>query len=179
MTRYKINYDNIIKKNKKYNTTYGELTSEGLDSLFQNINIDDKTFYDLGSGKGSVIINAINNYPGLKKGVGIEYVEDRHNIAVKKSMLLDNNKKNKIEFIHGDFTSDSINLSDADLIYISNLCLSEETNKEIANKINREVKNGTVIFSSKQIPLKNVKDCKTTNVNQTWKKGSNIYINKI
>ena len=179
MTKYQIEYNNNLKINKKYATTYGELTKEGLESLFENIDTTNKTFYDLGSGKGSVIINAINNYPELKKGVGIEYVIDRHEEALERKFSLSDDKKEKIEFIQGDFTSDNINLSDADLIYISNLCLSGETNKDIAEKINKEVKSGTIVFSSRQIPLKNVSKCYRTNVNQTWKLGSNIFVNKL
>lgn len=175
MSRYKIYYDNYI--GKKYNTTYGELTNEGLTTLFKNVNTENKTFYDLGSGKGNVIMNAIKNYPNLKKAIGIEYVKERHNEAIEKSATIEN--KEKIEFIQGDFTGADISLHDADLIYISNLCLSEETNKEIADKINREVKSGGIIFSSKQIPLKNVAYRSTTNVNQTWKNDSNIYISRL
>jgi ubiquinone/menaquinone biosynthesis C-methylase UbiE len=174
MTKYRIYYDDL---NKKYYTTYGELTNKGLIEMFKNIDTRDKTFYDLGSGKGSVVINAINNYPELKKAIGIEYVKERHDEAIKRKYEMRNS--DKINFMQGDFTSNDFNISDADLIYISNLCLSEETNKEIAEKINKEVKSGTYVFSSKQIPLKNVSKCYQTKVNQTWKEGSNIYVNKL
>lgn len=177
MSKYKIHYSDNLNISKKYVTTYGELTNEGLIEMFKKIDTNNKTFYDLGSGKGSVIINAIKNYPNLKKAIGIEYVKKRHDEAeIKKSNI---SEKDKVKFIQGDFTSNDVNLSDANLIYISNLCLSEETNKDIAEKINREVKSGTYVFSTKQIPLKNVSKCYQTKVNQTWKEGSNIYINKL
>ena len=78
------------------------------------------------------------------------------------------------KFIEGDFTDDKIDLSDADLIYISNLFLSDKTNNEIADKINREVKEGGSIFN-----LKNVKNCFMRDVNQSWNKNNQIYVNKL
>ena len=172
MTRYRIFYNST--ENKNINTTYGELTKEGLKTLFTKIDTFGKTFYDLGSGKGSVIINAVNDYPDLKKVVGIEYVKARHDEALNRTKGI-----SKVELYQGDFTSNNFNLGDADLIYISNLCLSDETNKKIAEKINREVKGGTRVFSSRSIPLKNIADSYNINVKQTWKNDSNIYVNKL
>ena len=71
MKIYKINYfsnpiegnsDESVFKEKKYAYTYGELTKNGLESILKNINCIDKIFYDLGSGKGNVIINSIKLY---------------------------------------------------------------------------------------------------------------------
>ena len=173
MVKYHIDYN----FNKKYNLTYGELTNDGLKTMLNEIDTENKVFYDLGSGKGSVVINAVNNFPNLKKSVGIEIVKDRHNDAINKRDKED--LKDKIEFIQEDIFSDKINLQDADIIYISNLCFSEEMNNSIAKKIDNEVKSGTIVFTSRKIPLENVGETSNTSVKQTWMNGSNIYINKI
>lgn len=173
MVRYHIDYN----FNKKYNLTYGELTNDGLKTMLSGIDTGNKVFYDLGSGKGSVVINAINNFKNLKKAVGIEIVKDRHNDAIKRREEED--LKDKIEFIQEDIFSDKINLQDADIIYISNLCFNEEMNNNIAKKIDNEVKSGTIIFTSRKIPLENVSETSNTSVKQTWMNGSNIHINKI
>ena len=173
MVKYHIDYN----FNKKYNLTYGELTSDGLKTMLSGIDTENKVFYDLGSGKGSVVINAINNFKNLKKAVGIEIVKDRHNDAIKRREKED--LKDKIEFIEEDIFSDKVSLKDADLIYISNLCFNEEMNNNIAKKISNEVKSGTMIFTSRKIPLENVSETSNTSVKQTWMNGSNIHINKI
>ena len=173
MVKYHIDYN----FNKKYNLTYGELTSDGLKTMLSGIDTENKVFYDLGSGKGSVVINAINNFKNLKKAVGIEIVKDRHNDAIKRREKED--LKDKIEFIEEDIFSDKVSLKDADIIYISNLCFNEEMNNNIAKKIDNEVKSGTIVFTSRKIPLENVSETSNTSVKQTWMNGSNIYINKI
>ena len=65
MGRYKIYY-NINGGNLKYNLTYGELTRDGLLNLFKDVDTNNKTFYDLGSGDGNVLIYASEEFPNLK-----------------------------------------------------------------------------------------------------------------
>ena len=60
-----------------------ENLQEGLDKLMQNINIKNKVFYDLGSGKGTLFLYAIK-YLSLKKCKGIELHNIRHQEALQK-----------------------------------------------------------------------------------------------
>jgi tRNA G46 methylase TrmB len=66
-----------------YARTYGELTENGLKQLFEHLPTrKNKVFYDLGSGKGTVVFNAMKMYPELNRAVGIELDVQRHKSAV-------------------------------------------------------------------------------------------------
>ena len=188
MKIYKINYfsnpiegnsDESVFKEKKYAYTYGELTKNGLESILKNINCIDKIFYDLGSGKGNVIINSIKLYPSFKKSIGIELSKQRYEEALEKLDLLSDNEKSKIQFLNEDILSNNIILNDADIIYISNLCFSEDVNKQIAQKLDNEVKSGTLIICSKKLPLTLKYELETTTVEQSWIKNSDLNCYKI
>lgn len=171
---------NEIEKFKinNYPSTYGELTLEGVKSILNYLNkfkkIKNYYFYDLGSGGGNVIkyffeltnkLNMFNTY------TGIEFSETRHNNALK--LLIEHFDNNKIKFINGDILENKYNKKC--IIYISNLCFSENLNKKISKKLDKELKNGSMIFSSKKIFLKNgfLKD--KIKVKQSWMEDSNLY----
>lgn len=80
MGRYKVSYEHYGGK-LKYNFTYGELKKEGLLHFLSNYDTNGKTFYDLGSGKGNVLVYATEEFKNLKKIVGIELDESKHNEA--------------------------------------------------------------------------------------------------
>ena len=188
MKIYKINYffnfiggnsdsSEFIKKNYAY--TYGELTYNGLESILNSINCKDKVFFDLGSGKGNVVINSIKIKPSLKKSIGIELSKKRYEEAFKNLNSLINNEKFKIQFLNNDILSNDINLNDADIIYISNLCFSDDVNRQIAHKLDNEIKSGTLIFCSKKLPLTLKHEMKVTSVEQSWNEDSNLNCYKI
>ena len=188
MKIYKINYfynhiggnlDNSEFLKKNYAYTYGELTYNGLESILKNINCKDKIFYDLGSGKGNVIINSIKLSPSLNKSIGIELSKQRHREALEKLNSLSNSQKSKIKFLNEDILSNNINLNDADIIYISNLCFSDDINRQIAQKLDNEIKSGTIIFCSKKLPLTLKNELKQITVEQSWMKDSNLNCYKI
>ena len=176
MGRYKISYEHYGGE-LKYNFTYGELKKEGLLHLLSNYDTNGKTFYDLGSGKGNVLVYAAEEFKNLKKIVGIELDESKHNEAKKSDK--GKNMSDKIKVINDDMLSNNNNYSDADFIYISNLCFSDEVNEAIYKKLNSELKDGTIIFSSRNIDFGNKSELSKTNVSQTWNNYSNIYINRI
>lgn len=154
-----------------YASTYGELTRRGLKHLLKSINTNNKVFYDLGSGKGNVVIYAVKDFPQLKKSKGIEFHDERHQEAIH---LLNKNSKyaNKVEFIHGDILKKS--LKDGDIFYISNLCFNEKTNQLLYNKLNTDLKNNSIVFCSRPLSHK-LKSTPKTTVKQTWWNKSNIY----
>lgn len=176
MVKYKISYDSD-GGGLKYNFTYGELTKEGLIDLLKNYDTNEKTFYDLGSGKGNVLIYASEEFNNLKNIIGIELDQNRHTEACKN--IKKNKKEDKITVINDDILSNKFNYGDADFIYISNLCFPEDVNEALSKKLNSEVKNGAVIFSSKFLDFKGNSECSKTKVKQTWIESSNIFINFI
>ena len=157
-----------------YAKTYGELTLEGLKKLLFKVQTKNKTFIDIGSGKGSVLINVINNYPLIKEVIGIELDKERYEFSLER-IKKDVSKKDqkKIKVINGDMLKD-INYSNCDLVYISNLCFSESLNEKIANKLNEELPQNAIVFTSNE--LKNIREHNKKNftIKQTWTDNSNI-----
>ena len=153
-----------------YASTYGELTRQGLNTLLHNKNLKNKVFYDLGSGKGNVVIYAAQDYPQFKKCNGIEFHDERHNEALI-NLQQNTDLKPLVSFVHGDILKQ--NLSDGDFFYISNLCFNQSTNLKIYDKLKRELKQNATVFCSRPICNKNIKPNKT--VKQTWWENSDIY----
>ncbi len=165
--------ERTIMENKNLSTTYGELTLKGLKTIMKNINTKDKIFADLGSGAGNVIINAITYYPSLKAGIGIEFSTHRHKIALHNKQKIKNKEINKkIKFYNNDFLRKSF--KNFDIIYISNLCFNDYLNSKLADKLNKELKPNSCVFSSK---LLNLLNCKVTQikVEQSWNNKSNLF----
>ncbi len=162
---------------KNYASTYGELTSKGLKQMLKYVDTtENKVFADLGSGSGNVVINAIKSFPKLKKSIGIEFSKHRHTVALNNFNKLTEPEKKKIKLYNDDLFNKSVKTFD--IMYISNLCFTEETNKKLAIKLNKEVKPNTNIFCSKPINLKN-SSSKYITVEQSWNPTSSILFYKI
>lgn len=172
---------------KGYAITYGELTLEGLRKIMTKImtKVDstkkdrdkvfkDKVFVDLGSGNGNIVINAIKEHPNLYKSIGIEFSKSRHETAENNLEKEKASIKKKVKFLNNDILDDGFDYSDFDIIYISNLCFSDEINKRISEKINKECKD-THIFCSRPLQrLPNIPKPDIFQVPQTWTSQSNI-----
>ena len=167
----------------KYALTYGELTLEGVEDLvkeYQKVKkietyaSDRQVFYDLGSGTGKIVLMVAALVPSLKS-YGIELVKHRHEKALRALEQSDTNTKNNVTFLHGSFLDHPI--CNAGWIFISNLCFSKEINKEIAEKIEREVQTDTLIASSRDLP---VDPNKFENINfflpMSWEKRSSAHL---
>jgi SAM-dependent methyltransferase len=161
-----------------YAITYGELTLEGLKIIMNKIDSKkDKVFVDLGSGNGNIVINAIKEHSNLYKSIGVEFSKSRHETAEnnlkKENATIKNNKK--VKFLNNDILDDGFNYVDFDIIYISNLCFSDEINDKLSQKINKECNSGTHIFCSRPLlGLSNIPNPVIFQVPQTWTSQSNI-----
>jgi predicted RNA methylase len=162
-------------KKDGYASTYGFLSNKGVQQIiykaienYKNKSIKNKIFIDLGSGDGSVVMYAA--IFDFKKVIGVELSTDRHNVAIKKKKKSKN--KDKIILHNGDLLK--YDISNVDIIYISSLCFSDEILKKIANKIAKEVKKGTLIFSSKELINKKLKKIDQFPVEQSWDLTSDI-----
>lgn len=160
-----------------YPETYGEITKQGLDQIFSKFDTKDKIFYDLGSGIGKAVIYSVLQY-GIKLGVGIELSTKRHKQAMQIWQTIPNNSKNKVILHNGDILDKKYNLSDADFIFISNLCMDYELNKKIENKLENEVEEGTIIFCSQALNSPRLKLIEKIYVSMTWNKNSSVRIYK-
>lgn len=174
--------------------TYGEITPEGLKTIFSGLNKTNKTFIDLGSGSGYATIVSALNYP-FKRVIGVELSNERHKMS---NTALNNmrsqyggNKKlqsrlNRVKFTRGNVVT--YDTSKGDIIYISNLCFSDSVNDKLAQKlsddilrVNNKRKRGgktpkqTHVFCSRELPA--VAGCtfvKNIPVNMSWMEGSPI-----
>ena len=188
---YMGNWKDTSEEDKKkfrdngYAITYGELTLDGLTQIMNHdlndpneLNeLNDKVFVDLGSGYGNVVINVMKNFKGLFKGIGIELSETRYNTAIEKLKSESKEIQKKIHFSCNDILDDGFHYSDFDIIYISNLCFSDEVNEKITNKIRSECNENTRIFCSKK--LVGIEPDNAFDVKQTWTDKSNINYYKI
>ncbi len=171
--------------NPAYNTTYGEMTYQGIDLINKkcNPNNDINVFVDIGSGRGKLVLWYAAE-PNITKSIGIELVEERHEDAVKlKEKIGFKEFTDKVELIGKNFLDiDFKNLINPDskvLIWLSNLCFNQDITDQVFNKIVENFSPGTIICCSKQTSNPNIKFIEEIRVPMSWTEGSNVYIYKI
>jgi len=135
-------------KQKFLGDTYGEIKEEGIKSLIKQFQeyFDDPNavFYDLGSGKGDMVIYIASN-TNVKKACGIELHTERCNEAKEKLNAVD---LNNVSFINENFLDSDI--SDATIIYCDNQLIPEEVIQELWKNIPKK----TLVMLSKRYELK-------------------------
>ena len=128
-------------------STYGETTLRGIDTLINefedHFNNPNSVFYDLGSGKGDMVIYIASNTP-VKKACGIELHKERFNIAQEKlnKLSLDNTS-----FLNQDILESDI--SDATIIYVDNLAMPVSWMDKLWDNIPKN----TLIISAKPVKI--------------------------
>jgi SAM-dependent methyltransferase len=159
--------------NASYPSTYGELTREGMKDMLRGFETKGKTFIDLGSGLGKTPLFAVadNNF---KYAVGVELSPERHQQAMKMKEKLPEKIKSRVNYFKNDLFN--FDVKDYDVIFISNLCFSNDMNEKIGNKIYKEGKDKALIFSSKEIIHPNIKLIEKRYVKMTWKSDSTIFV---
>ena len=115
--------DNNLFREKNYNSTFGFLKNNGFNQIIKMSkkffgDLSDKTFVDLGSGDGRIVIWASKYF---KKSIGIELSETRHNEAINIKSKIKNSEN--ITFYNKDLLNH--NYSDFDVIFISSLLFPE------------------------------------------------------
>jgi SAM-dependent methyltransferase len=94
--------------------------------------------YDLGSGDGRIVILAAQKYGA--HGVGIEL--DPKLVAVSRQVAHDAGVADKVTFIEGDFFTADISRATVVTLY-----LSTSVNRQLEDKLKRELRPGTRIVS--------------------------------
>ena len=165
-------------KNTGNDSTYGEITYEGVEKLIKKFNLKkEDCFYDLGCGIGKMVIQIYLTTPA-KKSCGIELSSSRTNKAkqIKRHLKQESkiDQERQLKFIEGDILNAS--LEDASAIFISSLCFSDDLMEKITNKLSR-LKNGLKIATSQKLPNKETfKLIETINIPMTWSPSSPIYL---
>ena len=169
------NVDQSYYKNDKI--TYGEMNYEGLITLYALIDKYYKNisaFLDIGSGRGKLCLY-MASYPKIKKVVGIEIVESRHNDALQLAKSIKSSYLNKINLINDDIMNIDLKniFSKPTFVWWSNLCFHVNKSKIIFEKLLNELPKGSVICFSKDLGL--VYDI-VTNIPMSWYQNSNVNI---
>lgn len=161
-------------------TTYGEMNYKGLEDLYNYIkekhNIT--TFMDVGSGRGKLCMHMANN-PEIKKVIGIEIVKNRHNDALKLLQQLESSYANKVSLIHGDICNEDVkhlfNKKGNVLVWMSNLCFSNEVSSAIYDRLLQILPKGSIIACSNR--LKDEEPNDNIKCQMSWnEQGSNVNI---
>jgi hypothetical protein len=167
--------DNNLFREKNYNSTFGFLKNNGFNQIIKMSkkffgDLSDKTFVDLGSGDGRIVIWASKYF---KKSIGIELSETRHNEAINIKSKIKNSEN--ITFYNKDLLNH--NYSDFDVIFISSLLFPEHLIDKISLKIKNEVNSNTLVFSSRQLNID--EDYENISINQSWSDNSSLFLYKI
>ena len=119
-----------LGKNKSHDKTYGEATFETIEKMIYRIDYPlplQSTFLDLGSGVGTVVLQAAAQLD-LGKAVGIEKLEAESEYAqamllhFEKLMKFLGKKHSKVEFIQGSFLNEAYkeHFQSASLVFVNN-----------------------------------------------------------
>jgi hypothetical protein len=146
-----------------YMTTYGEVTSHAIQIMsgifnkvtpISSFGSHQRVFYDLGCGVGKVVVGMAILHPELKCR-GIEIVPERiRQAGVATGRIAVKSLAARIKFQNGSFLAPEVHLRDAAYIFVSNLCLTAETQQELCEKMERECSAGCVVVASKEFPFK-------------------------
>jgi len=169
-----------------YQTTYGELTLDGLEDLLKYLkeaSITFNDFIDIGCGKGRAVLY-MSAFDNIRKSIGVELVTKRANHAKDVMNKMRGNYKyflNSANIIEGDFTKlnydNMFSKDDRTFIWISNLCFSEDVNARILAKIQKEFDNNFVICCSKELPHNNsLKKIFQKPIAMSWDSKSNVHV---
>lgn len=156
-----------------HNITYGEMEYEGIKTLYEhalkhspNINC----FIDIGSGRGKLCMY-MAAYPEIKKVIGIELIQERHDDAEKLKADLESPFSKKVQLIHKDLFDVKFP-HQVSLVWFSNLCFSPDNTKKVFEKIKNEMPKGTIVCCS------NPPDpaLETIEIPMSWDKKSTVHL---
>jgi len=175
--------------------TYGEITCEGIGTLFQcarkMTSEPLRTFLDLGSGTGKACVSAALFGPdSLERSLGIELSGKRTEIAHSAIASLRERAQNedqeqRLDKLHlrtGDFLEQSTAwIACADVIWISNMCFPEEVYVQLALLIDAFAKENCIISASCHLPIARIEsDCSTMiRIPQSWQPLHEVIVYKI
>ena len=166
------------KKHGSMQTTFGSITQKGLKGiidLFLKIHktTKGKVIIDLGSGDGRIPIWA--SKWNFKSCEGVELVESRHNLSMDKRSELSKSRQSKVKLSLGNLLEYPV--YHGDLIYISSLCFDKELLEKLAEKLGRECKYGSHIYSNRALKHPKLRELNVLSIEQTWiKPGASIHM---
>lgn len=120
---------------------YGEITREGIEKIVNEINFSpNDVVLDIGSGRGKGICH-LSLITNVKKLIGIEIMEERHNLALS---LANSGDYDNVEFLCKDIF-DCLPIIEDSTIIIANLLAFP---KDLAQKLLEMIPKGKTIILS-------------------------------
>ena len=156
---------------------YGEIDSQSFIDIIIDYNIYNKSFLDIGSGCGRLILSLIpisNKYNMLLSGIEIIKYRYDKSLNLLNEIIQKNNDNilNEIEFINSSF--DNIYLGNYDIIYCCNMVFEKIDNNKLFDKIINEFQGYLFLFQYNDI-LKPY-FYKEYKVNTSWSKDVALYM---
>jgi hypothetical protein len=129
-----------------------------------------KTFCDIGSGTGRLVVSAAALHPGLRLCRGVEFLTSCHDygldlVAKCNNVLQVADDRGlpmaPIELTNGSIGDDSTFVGDVDVFFISSSAMPSEVLDMISKAVGKQCKPGTVVVSTDyEIPREGVIDGK-------------------
>ena len=160
-------------------TTYGYLTPLGFLRLLDAYTMHHpkhaypKVFYDIGSGLGMPCVLAVSLLSKLEAH-GIELSHERHQNAKTVRNKLPQPVRKRLH-LHNVDALHYKKYSDADMIYISNLCFPEHHSQAIGTILTKQLRPGTHVFTSRPLVTLEHSFEQVFNVPQSWQQSSQVF----
>ena len=164
------------QKYKEHKTTYGEMEYEGLEKLFRYIKKFEpriNTFIDVGSGRGKLVLYMAGK-PTIKKSIGIELVDKRHEDALdlKNKLEIFENYTNKVDLLNKNVLEISFQeylpTDGFVFVWFSNLCFDQEITDSIFEKMREELPKGSIICCSQCPKTNDLDNIPSIKIPMTW-----------
>lgn len=181
-----IKYDYVQPNNYKHNITYGEMTYNGLDKLWNSVkDYNIKSFMDLGSGRGVTCFYMANN-PSIKKCIGVELVKERYDDAndLKNKLSKLNRNPSKIEFRNEDmfdYLEEENFTKNPYLVWMSNLLYDQDMTNHVYDKLTTKLPNNSILCSSKPPTIipPSLQFMNNMEIPMSWNPNSNVHMYQI
>ena len=157
--------EDLDKNNESY--IYGEVNPINIIEIIKNINYDNRTFLDIGSGCGKIIISIADKLNITSTGIEIDKNRFNKSLKIQEKYL-----HLGIDFINTDFRN--IYLGSYDIIYCCNTIFSKNDNKLLYKKLMNEFKGYLLLFEYDFTLKKFLLDKKI--IKTSWSKEVPIYI---
>lgn len=152
----------LLKYNNNREFIYGEIDLLAFHHIMEKSEPNNgEVFYDLGSGAGKAVFSAAL-YFDLKRCIGVELMDvlykkslanlDKAKYLLKRSAFPDDvfsSKLSRIQFVKNNFLTHDF--SDADIIYLAATCLSDDTFRNLINKISMTKVGTRVIVATRKV----------------------------
>lgn len=164
--------------------TYGEMEYAGIDHIWDHVDRKFDAFLDVGSGRGKLVFYMAAK-PPIRRSVGIELVQERHQDAARLLKRLPKALQGKVVLRQGDVgTMDLAKIFPEGrtvFVWFSNLCFEASTTDRIFDKLCSELPAGSVVALSKEPSTAQKKAKKLGDVHaaMSWNASSQVHLYEV